>query len=106
MSEYIQINTTTDNKELALKIGDILVEQKLAACAQISGPIKSIYRWKGKIFNTQEWHCRIKTKKDLYHRVEEEIKALHPYEVPEIVVLPIIDGSQEYLDWIDEVMAE
>jgi periplasmic divalent cation tolerance protein len=104
MSEYVQLTTTTGSKELAQKIAETLVGKKLAACVQISGPITSIYEWKGKIENEQEYYCVIKTRKNLYPEVEENIKTLHSYEVPEIIALPIIDGSPAYLDWITEVV--
>jgi periplasmic divalent cation tolerance protein len=104
MSEYIQITTTTDSRELAQKIAGTLVEKKLAACAQISGPITSIYEWKGKVENEEEWYCVIKTRQNLYPQVEEKIKELHPYEVPEIIALPIVEGNKTYLAWITEVV--
>ena len=104
MSEFIQIITTTDSRELAMQIAENLVGKKLAACAQISGPITSIYQWKGKIENEEEWYCVIKTRKNLYPEVEESIKAQHPYEVPEIIALPIEEGNPDYLDWITEVV--
>ncbi len=102
MSDYIQVVTTTDSRDLAKRIADELVEKKLAACGQVSGPITSIYEWKGKIENTEEWYCIIKTRSDLYRSVETMIKSLHPYEVPEIIALPIIDGNPDYLKWIDQ----
>ena len=104
MSEFLQIITTTDTKELAKQIAETLVEKKIAACVQISGPIISTYEWKGKIENAEEWYCVIKTRKNLYKKVEESIKVLHPYDVPEIIALPILEGNQAYLDWIDEVV--
>lgn len=106
MSEYIQITTTTDSRELAQKIAETLVEKKVAACAQISGPITSIYEWKGKIENEEEWYCVIKTRQNLYPQVEEKIKELHPYEVPEIIALPIVEGNKAYLAWITEVVKD
>jgi periplasmic divalent cation tolerance protein len=102
MKSYIQITTTTETKEQAQTIAQQLVEAKLAACVQITGPITSIYRWKGKVENTQEWLCLIKTQDDLYDKVEAAIKSLHPYETPEIIAVPIVKGSKEYLNWIDE----
>ena len=104
MSEFLQITTTTDTEELAMQIAEKLVEKKIAACVQISGPITSIYEWKGKIENAEEWYCVIKTRKNLYQKVEEAIKALHPYEVPEIIALPILEGNKAYLDWITQVV--
>ena len=101
MKAYIQITTTTETKEQAEKIAKHMVEAKLAACVQIVGPITSIYRWKGKVENAQEWLCLIKTKDDLYNKVEASIKSLHPYETPEIIAVPILKGSKEYLNWLD-----
>jgi periplasmic divalent cation tolerance protein len=99
---YIQVTTTTETKEQAQKIVQHLVETKLAACAQIVGPITSIYRWKGKVENTQEWLCLIKTRNDLYDKVEAAIKSQHHYETPEIIAVPIVKGSKEYLNWLDD----
>jgi periplasmic divalent cation tolerance protein len=101
MKAYIQITTTTETKEQAEKIAKHMVEAKLAACVQIVGPITSIYRWKGKVENAQEWLCLIKTKDDLYNKVEAAMKSLHPYETPEIIAVPILKGSKEYLNWLD-----
>jgi periplasmic divalent cation tolerance protein len=102
MKAYIQITTTTETKEQAENIAKHLVEAKIAACVQIVGQITSIYRWKGKVENAQEWLFLIKTRDDLYNKVEDAIKNLHPYETPEIIAVPIIKGSKEYLIWIDE----
>jgi periplasmic divalent cation tolerance protein len=102
MNTYIQVTTTTETKEQAQKIAQYLVEQKIAACVQITGPITSIYRWKGKVENTQEWLCLIKTQDDLYNKVEAAIKSQHSYETPEIIALPIVKGSKEYLNWLDD----
>jgi periplasmic divalent cation tolerance protein len=102
MKTYIQVTTTTEARQEAHTIAQYLVEAGLAACVQIAGPITSIYRWNGKVENTQEWLCMIKTQDDLYNKVEAAIKSLHPYETPEIIAVPIIKGSKEYLNWIDE----
>ena len=104
MKSFIQIFTTTETKEEAEKIAQYLVEQKLAACVQITGPIASTYRWKGKVETANEWHCLIKTREELYDKVETAIKKLHSYETPEIIVIPIIKGSSEYLSWLDDVL--
>ena len=104
MKSYIQVTTTTETKEEAEKIAQYLVEQKLAACVQITGPIASTYRWKGKVETAQEWLCLIKTREDLYDKVEKAIKELHSYETPEIIAVPIIKGSSEYLSWLDDVL--
>ncbi|MDP2912267.1 MAG: divalent-cation tolerance protein CutA [Candidatus Omnitrophota bacterium] len=100
MNSYIQVITTISSKVGAEKISEALIKGRLAACVQIIGPIKSVYRWKGKIENAKEWACLIKTRKTLYKKVESAIKKIHPYEVPEIIAVSIADGSKDYLKWI------
>lgn len=100
MSRYIQVITTVSKKTDAGKIAKYLIDKRLAACVQIAGPIKSIYRWKGKIETAKEWVCIIKTKKSLYKKVEAAIKKIHPYEVPEIIAVPIAAANKDYLKWI------
>ena len=102
MDEYIEVVTTTEKREDAEKIARSLVEERLAACVQIVGPIMSVYRWQGKIETAEEWQCRAKSRRDLFERIEEEIKRLHPYQVPEIIALPIEAGSADYLAWLDD----
>ena len=102
MNSDIQISTTTETKEQAQKIATYLVEKKLAACVQISGPIESTYRWKDKVETSSEWLCLIKTRENLFEKIEAAIKRLHSYETPEIIAVPIIKGSREYLNWLDE----
>lgn len=101
MSDYIQVVTTTERKEDAERIARALVEARLAACVQVLGPITSTYRWKGAIHASREWQCVAKSRLDLYARLEETIRGAHPYEVPEILALPITAGSQGYLEWLD-----
>lgn len=101
MKVYTQVTTTTETKEQAQTIAQHLVKAKLAACVQITGPITSIYRWNGKVENTQEWLCLIKTREDFYDKVEAAIKSQHPYETPEIIAVPIVKGSKEYLNWLE-----
>ena len=106
MEGFIQVTTTTEKKEDAERIARSLVETRLAACVQIVGPIESIYRWKGRIEKTGEWLCLIKSRRDNYEAVEETIRSLHPYEVPEIVAVPFTAGSRDYLGWLrDELSA-
>lgn len=102
MSEYIQLFTTTEKKEDAEIISQEVVEKRLAACVQIMGPITSTYWWKEKVEKTEEWLCIMKTKRDLYEDLEQAILSIHPYEVPEIVAVPIVAGSQSYLEWLEQ----
>lgn len=99
--KYCMILTTTETLTDAKKIAAALIEKHLAACVQIEGPVTSVYRWQGKIENAQEYRCFIKTKSDLYQSAETLIKSIHPYSVPQIVAVPIVNGLESYLNWID-----
>ncbi|MEQ8202526.1 MAG: divalent-cation tolerance protein CutA [Smithellaceae bacterium] len=100
MSSCISVTTTTATKEEAQKIARHLVAQRVAACVQIAGPIISTYRWQGKVETAEEWLCVIKTRESLYPELEKAIISLHSYETPEIIAVPIIKGSREYLSWL------
>jgi periplasmic divalent cation tolerance protein len=102
MTDYIQLFTTTEEKDDAERISREIVEKRLAACVQVVGPITSTYWWEEEIQKTEEWLCIMKTRSDLYHELEKAIRSIHPYEVPEIVALPIVSGSQSYLDWLEQ----
>jgi len=101
-TDCIQIVTTTASADEARRIGAALVEERLAACVQIVGPIESIYRWQGKVETATEWQCWIKTRSQHYDAVEAVIRRLHSYEVPEILAVPIIAGSEAYLKWLSQ----
>jgi len=101
MNDYIQVITTTERKEDAGAIARWLVENRLAACVQVSGPITSTYRWQGKIETAEEWQCSAKTLRKLYEPVEQSIRRMHPYDVPEILAIEIVAGSQSYLTWLE-----
>jgi len=103
---FIQIMITTETKKQAQAIARYLVDTKLAACVQITGAIESTYRWKGKVENVKEYVCLIKTREDLFPKVEAAIKKLHSYETPEIIAVPIAQGSTEYLKWLDESLVK
>ena len=102
MGRYIQVSTTVERKEDADRIAKILVERRAVACAQVIGPIRSTYWWKGRLEESTEWLCVMKTREDLYADLEASLKATHPYEVPEIVAVPVTKGSEDYLRWIEE----
>ena len=98
----VQVTTTADKKEILEKIARNLLEERLIACAQIVGPVKSIYWWRGKIEEDEEFLCIMKTKLELFDLVERKIKELHPYEVPEIVGTNIVAISEDYEVWLKE----
>lgn len=100
MTEYIQVLTTVEHKADAEKIAKSLVEKKLAACVQILGPLTSYFHWQGKLDSAAEYLCLIKSRDDLFTKLEAEIINLHPYELPEILAMPITKGSKDYLNWL------
>jgi periplasmic divalent cation tolerance protein len=100
MTDYIQVMTTVENRSDAEKIAKDLVEKRLAACVQILGPVQSFFHWQGKLDRAEEYLCLIKSRDDLFSELEAAIKVLHPYEVPEIISLPINKGSADYLSWM------
>jgi periplasmic divalent cation tolerance protein len=101
MAEYLEVVTTTESRDDAERIARSLVENRLAACVQIRGPIQSTYRWKGEVVTAEEWQCVAKTRRDLYPRVERAIAEMHPYEVPEILAVEIAEISRPYAEWLE-----
>ncbi len=104
MTEYIQVFTTTGTGDDAQRIARLLVERHLAACVQIVGPITSVYRWEGKIERAEEWLCIAKSRLELFGELEQAIRQIHPYQVPEILAVPVSAGSSDYLAWVDSVV--
>lgn len=102
MSEPIVILVTCGSEEEAVKISNALVEEHLAACVNLFSPVRSIYRWEGKIWDEKEWLLVIKTQRKKFSEIERRVKSLHSYSVPEIIALPIVEGSEAYLNWINE----
>jgi periplasmic divalent cation tolerance protein len=101
MTDKIVVLATCGSKKEARKIAQALVERRLAACVQEIGvPVRSMYRWKGRVESAYEVLLLIKTSRKRFSAVSTLVKKLHSYEVPEIIALNIADGSREYLDWI------
>jgi len=100
MSHFIVVLVTCGSEEEALKIARALVEEGLAACANLVSPVRSIYRWEGKICDDREWLLIIKTQLERFTPLEEKVKSLHSYSIPEIISLPILEGSSSYLEWV------
>jgi len=103
MSDPIVVLVTCGSEEEAAKIANSLIEGGLAACVNIISPVRSIYRWEGKIWDEKEWMLIIKTQKRRFEDLEKKVKSLHSYSVPEIVALPIVEGSTPYLKWLEEM---
>jgi len=105
MTDFIQITTTTSNRSGADKIASTLVERRLAACVQVSGPITSTYRWQGNVETAEEWSCIIKTSQAQLDVIRQVFRELHPYEVPELIATPIVAGGEAYLKWLGEQLS-
>ena len=100
--EPIVVFVTCGSEEEALNISRALVEEQLAACVNLISPVRSIYRWEGKIWDEKEWLLIIKTQRKRFDELEKKVKSLHSYSVPEIISLPIVEGSSSYLNWLAE----
>ena len=103
--EYSMVISTSSSRESAMAIAECLIEKKLAACVQIL-PIESIYVWQGEVCKDSEAMMLIKTRTALFDELAGAIQDCHPYEVPEIVQIPIADGLPEYLKWIDGCVSQ
>ena len=103
-SQAIVVLITVPSKQVGEEIAHVLVEQKLAACVNILSGISSIYLWRGAINRDEEVLLIVKSRADLFEeRLLPAVQAIHPYEVPEIIALPVVMGYPGYLDWIQEV---
>jgi len=106
MNPFIVVYVTVGSAEEADRLACTLVEERLAACVNRIRPIRSIYRWKGKVEQSEEELLIIKTRGELFHRLKTRVQELHSYSVPEIIALPILDGSEGYLKWLKEQVRE
>jgi periplasmic divalent cation tolerance protein len=106
MSDALIVLVTVPSREDGERIAEPLVGEGLAACVNIVGPIRSIYRWQGEICRDDEHLLLIKSTRARYAALEARVKELHSYEVPEVVALPIEMGSAAYLEWVRAMTAE
>ncbi len=102
MMDAIAVLITTPSQESAEKIGRHLVENRLAACVNLISPLTSIFRWEGHLCIESESLMIVKTERRLFDRLAETVCKLHPYRVPEIIALPILEGWPDYLNWIKD----
>ena len=100
MTDCCQVTTTWPDQVAADRAAATLVRERLAACAQVQGPLFSTYAWKGANERGQEWYCHFKTTTGRLRALQQRIRELHTYEVPEIIALPIVGGDESYLEWI------
>ena len=105
-TEAIQVITTTADRKEADAIAEAVLKQRLAACVQIGGPIDSSYWWNSRIETSREFILTIKTRRDLFPRLEAAILALHSYEQPEILAVAAVEVTPGYLKWLEEQTAK
>lgn len=105
MTDKILVMTTCGSSEEAERVARLLLERRLAACVNIGGPVRSLYRWKGTVEDAAEWTLTLKSRRDLFPRLREELEKAHAYEVPEVIAIPVVDGSEAYLHWMDEELS-
>ncbi|MEM3627636.1 MAG: divalent-cation tolerance protein CutA [Candidatus Bathyarchaeia archaeon] len=98
---HIVVLVTAANREETEKIARCLLDEKLISCANILGPVHSLFWWMGKIEKAEEYVLLMKTRADMFKRLSERVKAMHSYEVPEIVALPIVEGFKPYMEWLN-----
>jgi periplasmic divalent cation tolerance protein len=102
MKDFIVIYVTVGAAEEAGRIARALVEDRLAACVNQLPSVRSTYRWQGEVEQSNEELLIIKTRRDLLASVHKRVRELHSYELPELIALPVVDGSVEYLQWLDD----
>jgi periplasmic divalent cation tolerance protein len=102
MTSKLIVLSTCGSAEEAAKIAQHLVENRLAACVNVIPQVKSVYRWQETVESAQEWLLLVKTTAERFARVRDEIRALHSYELPECIAIPIEHGSAAYLQWIED----
>ena len=103
-TNFIIVLVTTANRAEAEKISQTLLKEKLIACANIINPVTSFFHWSGKVDKCEECLVLMKSRLDLFAELCERVKGLHSYEVPEVLALPIVEGSTAYLGWMGEVL--
>ena len=100
MTPAIVVLVTVGSEQEAETIATALLEERLAACVNVTSPIRSLYRWEGRIADDREWQMVIKTQARLFEALAARVRALHSYDVPEIIALPVLAGTTDYVDWI------
>ena len=102
--EHIVVFITAPDEDTAADIAKALVGEKLAACANIVKNIRSIYKWQGKTEDKSEVLMIAKTSRDMFSALEKKVKSMHPYDVPEIISVPIDQGSEQYIEWLSNAV--
>lgn len=101
MTDKIVVFSACESEQEAYKIARALVEAQLAACVNILPPVTSVYRWQGRIETASEWVLLIKTRREVFESLKHELLRIHSYEVPEVIAVPVVAGSEDYLAWLE-----
>jgi periplasmic divalent cation tolerance protein len=106
MNEFVVVYITVGSAEEGQRLARALVEERLAACVNRLRPVQSVYRWRGTVEQSEEELLIVKTKRDRFDSLQKKVRELHSYSVPEIIALPIVEGSESYLQWLEEQVSE
>jgi periplasmic divalent cation tolerance protein len=104
MTDKIVVLSTCPSRDEAERIARLLVEKRLAACVNLIPGVKSIYHWQGAVEESEEVMLVVKSSRELFRHVKEALSHVHSYEVPELIALPVVDGAESYLAWMDREM--
>lgn len=102
MKDFIVVYVTVGSPEEGMRVARALVEERLAACVNRVHPVQSVYRWEGRVEESEEELLIIKTGRELFERLKKRVRELHSYSVPEVIALPIVAGSEDYLRWLED----
>ena len=102
MTDKIVVFTTCGSEEEARKLAAALVEKRMAACVNITAPVTSVYRWKGSVEEAKEWMLIIKSRRERFDELRMVLESAHSYELPEVLAIPVVDGSPNYLAWVED----
>ena len=106
MTDKLVVLTACGSEDEAARIARMLVEERLAACVAVTPRIRSFYHWQGKLEETEEWALTIKTRRDLFPALLARIEAVHSYQVPEVLALPVVEGNPDYIDWMQRELKQ
>ncbi|MFJ8041731.1 divalent-cation tolerance protein CutA [Kitasatospora sp. NPDC096147] len=99
MTDYLVVTTTHESEQQARELAGAVVRERLAACAQVY-PVRSVYWWEGEVQDAEEWRVDLKTRSGLARELREFVAARHAYDTPELIAVPVVDGSPAYLAWL------
>lgn len=106
MADYLLVSTTAESHDVAMTLARSAVEARLAASAQVYGPLRSVFWHLGELGTGDEWQVMLKTTADRYRALEEHLVAKHPWTNPEVTAIPLVEGASQYLEWLRRTVAD